>query len=384
MGQRGKFALIGLVAFVAGWLVLSAVAADNAPGKSAGGKDVTQKTQAASVRVAPVEAQSIAPELTAVGNVIPYETVAVTARINSQIAEVKFKAGDYVEKGAPLFVLDSREIQAGLNQAKAKLAGDQSQLETLKKEYDRAELGVTQGFSSQSVRDLARAAYDQAQSNIRMSAAQVDSLKVQLSYTLITAPISGRTGTVNYTQGNVVPANSTVPLVTINQIRPISVQAALPQTSIDGVRAALAQGPVTVEATTNTGKKVSGTLEYIENTIDTATGTYNTRSTFANDDETLWPGTLANVRLSLGQGQETLTVPEVAIQHSQTGDFVYVIDGEDTAHKRDVKVARIQEGKALIAEGLKAGERVATDGMMAIKDGGPVTINDGAKPEMQK
>lgn len=375
MRQRGKFVLVGLAAFVVGWLVISAVAADKDTGK---GKDGAPKTPPVSVRVAPVEAQSIAPELTAVGNVIPYETVTVTARVNSQIAEVKFKAGDYVEKDAPLFILDSREIQANLNQAKAKLAGDKSQLETLKKEYDRAELGVTQGFASQSVRDLARAAYHLAESNARVSAASVETLKVQLSYTVINAPISGRTGTVNYTQGNIVPANSTVPLVTINQTSPISVQAALPQNSIDAVRAAMAQGPITVEAITNTGKKVSGTLEYIENTIDTATGTYNTRSTFENDEETLWPGTLVNVRLSLGQGQETLTVPEVAIQHSQTGDFVYVIDDESVAHKRDVKVARIQEGKALITDGIKSGERVATDGMMAIKDGGKVEINTGA------
>jgi multidrug efflux system membrane fusion protein len=343
-----------------------------------GKKDSGPKTPPPSVRVAPVAQKSVAPELTSVGNVIPNQSVAVSARINSQITEVKFNAGDDVKAGQVLFVLDAREVAAALSQARAKLAGDQAQLVALKKELDRQQLGVSKGFSSKSGLDVAQAQYASGQALVESDQALVESLEAQESYTVITAPIDGRTGTINYTLGNIVRSNDTVPLVTINQIMPIAVQASLPQNSVDAVRAAMRGGTVRATATTNSGKTVQGTLQYIDNAIDIASGTYVARAIFENTDETLYPGTLVNLSIALGQDKPQLTIPEVAVQHDQKGDtFVYVIDTQNVARLTMVKVIRIQDGQALIGEGLSGGENVAIDGMMSIKDNGPVIINAG-------
>ena len=341
-----------------------------------GKKDTTPKTPPTSVRIAPVKQENIAPQQTAVGNVIANQSVALIARVSSQITQVKFNAGDDVKAGQVLFVLDDREIKAALDQAKAKQAGDEAQLVSLKKELDRQQLGVTKGFASKSNLDVAQAQYATGQALVESDEASVESLEAQESYTTVTAPIDGRTGTINFTLGNIVRANDTVAMVTINQIKPISVQAALPQNTVDAVRAAQQTGPVTVVATTNSGKQVQGKLQYIDNAIDTTTGTYAVRAIFDNQDETLYPGTLVNISISLGQDQPQLTVPEAAIQHDQKGgDYVYVIDAQNTAHMTLVKVARIQNGVAVIADGLTAGQNVTTDGMMSIKDKGPVQIN---------
>ncbi len=339
-------------------------------------KDKGPKVPPPSVRVARAERKNVAPELTAVGNVIPNQSVALVARVNSQITEVKFNAGDDVKAGQVLFMLDDREIKAAVAQARAKLAGDQAQLVALKKELDRQQLGVSKGFSSKSGLDLAQAQYASGLALIESDQAQLEALEAQESYTTVTAPIDGRTGTINYTLGNIVRANDTLPLVTINQIKPIAVQAALPQNSIDQIRAAMRGGQVRVAATTNTGKTVEGALQYIDNAINPATGTYAARALFDNADETLYPGTLVNITIALAQDRPQITVPEVAIQHDQKGAaYVYVIDEQKIARMTPVKVTRIQEGIAVIGEGLTGDETVATDGMMSIKDQGPVEIN---------
>lgn len=384
------FAVAGIVAFASGWFVMQAFSTDAIANTSpasgetkkendnAAAKNAGPQTPPPSVRVATVQAKSIAPELTGIGNVIPYESVALSARLNSQVVDVKFKAGDAVEKGDLLFVLDARELQADLKQAQAQLASNNAQLDGLKKEYERQELGVAQDYASKADRDRAKAAYESQIAVVQSTKALIDNLRVQISYTNITAPISGRTGTINFTQGNVVRENDTVPLVTINQVQPISVQTSLPQTSIDTVRAAMAAGQVPVEAVTNAGKRVEGVLEYIDNTIDPNSGTYVARATFANADEALWPGSLVNIAIRVGESQAELTVPQVAVQQSASGDFVYAVDAEGTATRRDVVVDRIQDGYAILKQGVKRGEQVAIDGMMSIKDGGKVSITQAA------
>jgi len=368
--RRGRIFILAILGVLAGWAVMDVLAAEKP-------ETAKNKTPPVQVKVAPVTEQSIIPELVAVGNVIPYQSVALTARLNSQISDIKFKAGDTVTKGQLLFVLDARELLAQLAQAKAKLAGDIALQDSLDKDYQRAELGVQQQFSSRAERDTAKAALEAQKAVVLSDQAAIQNLYVQIGYTKIVAPIDGRTGTINFTLGNTVRANDTVPLVTINQVKPVSIETALPQGQIDAVRAAQAQGVMAVTATTTTGRKIEGTLEYINNTIDPANGTFTARATFANEDEVLWPGTLVNLTIALGVGAQAIVVPEVAVQKSQMGDFVYVVT-EGKAAKRDIKLTRIQDGLALVAEGLAAGEQVATDGIMSIKDGGPVSIDTGA------
>jgi multidrug efflux system membrane fusion protein len=204
---------------------------------------------------------------------------------------------------------------------------------------------------------------------------------VQLEYTQITAPISGRTGTINITVGNTVKANDTQPLVTINQIKPIRVQASLPQRYLSAVRDAMASGAVEVLSRhEGSADQSRGALEYIDNNVDLATGTFAMRASFPNENEKLWPGMFVNLTLVLGNEKQVLTIPEVAVQHGQNGDYVFVIAG-DKAANRPVKVSRMQESTAVIESGVEAGEQVAVDGLMSLKDGVAVSVQPPeAKP----
>jgi multidrug efflux system membrane fusion protein len=330
------------------------------------------------VKVTAVARQDIPVRIKAVGTVMPFQTVAVRSRIDSQLMEVKFHDGDTVKAGDVLFILDDRTLKAQHVQTQANLERDKAQLDNAKRQYDRlAELGK-RGFASRADQDNARAAYATAQANVAADEAALENIGVQLGYTTITAPIGGRTGTISVTVGNNVKAND-VPLVTINQIRPILVQASLPQDSFDSVRSAMQAGPVPASASrTGAEEAEKGTLAYIDNAIDQATGTFVVRASFDNENEHLWPGMLGALTLDVGMRKDALTVPEVAIQHAGEETFVYVIaDGK--AHRKDVNVTQSQDQIAVIGHGLEAGEQVAVDGMLSLQDGSNVTV-DGGKP----
>lgn len=317
------------------------------------------KQQAVIVRVTPVEKRDVPMALKNVGTVVTYDSVAVRARLDSQVMEVKFKDGDYVEKGDLLFVLDDRSL-------KADLAREEAQLANLRQQYDRIRQLAAKEYETQANLDAAKAAYE-AQS------AATESLRVLLDYTRITAPISGRTGTITITAGNTVKANDTQSLVVINQVKPIRVQVSLPQRYLDHVRQSMAEEKIMVTALRESGGTSQGKLEYIDNAVDTSTGTFAARASFPNEDEALWPGMFVNLVLTLGEEKDALVVPEVAIQHGQQGDFVFVIEG-GKAIKRNVKIARLQESIAVIESGVSAGEQVAVDGLMSLQDGSAVTI----------
>jgi len=338
-----------------------------------------------SVRVAPVVQQSVPRTIQAVGTAVAYESVAIRARIDSQVVDVKFRDGDAVKKGDLLFLLDDKALRAQAEQLAANIARDRAQLENAKRQYDRATTLATKGFATKATRDDALANYESARATVGASVAALENIKVQLSYTRVTAPISGRTGTINVTVGNTVKANdAATALVTINQLQPIRVQAALPQSDFDAVREAMRAGKVAVTASKQDDAAVKnalahGTLDYIDNAVDQATGTFITRAGFANADERLWPGMFVTLSLTLGSDVDALTIPEVAVQHGQTGDYAFVIaDGK--AAKRDIKVVRLQNGVAVVASGLSAGDTVAIDGMLGLKDGTPVSVIADATP----
>lgn len=333
---------------------------------------------AVAVKVAPVTRQDVPVRMKAVGTVMPLQSVAVRSRIDSQIMEVKFHDGDTVKAGDVLFVLDDRTLKAQHVQTQANLERDKAQFDNAKRQFERlTELGK-QGFASRADQDNARAAYATAQANVAADEAALENIGVQLGYTTITAPIGGRTGTISVTVGNNVKAND-VPLVTINQIRPILMQASLPQDSFDSVRSAMQAGSVPASASrTGAGEADKGTLAYIDNAIDQATGTFVVRASFDNENEHLWPGMLGTLMLDVGMRKDALTIPEVAVQHAGDETFVYVVaDGK--AHRKDVKVSQSQDQIAVVGEGLEAGEQVAVDGMLSLQDGSSVTV-DGGKP----
>jgi multidrug efflux system membrane fusion protein len=312
-------------------------------------------------------------EIQSLGTVIPFQSVAIKSRIESQIVAVNFNDGDEVKRGDLLFVLDDRSIRAQLDKVKAELARDQAQLEDLKLQYERNK-SLTEGRAiSKQVVESSKFAVQAQAALVSADQAAVDNLSVQLGYTQIVAPIDGRTGTITSTVGNNVKVND-VPLVTINQIQPILVQSSLPQNSFDDVRRAMNAGEVVVAAKIGSSPAVAaGTLAYIDNTIDKGTGTFVARSQFGNTDQALWPGMLVSVILTVGSEQNALVIPEVAVQNSYNGDFVFVI-AQDKAQKRAIKVRRNVQGMAIISDGIKVGETVATDGMLSLSDGAAVSV----------
>lgn len=318
-------------------------------------------------------AQDVPLQIQAVGTVMPYQSVAVQSRIESQVVEVKFRDGDAVRKGDLLFVLDDRAIRSQLDKAKAELVRDRASLEELRLQYQRNTSLIEGKTISQQVLEASKYAVEAQAALVQADLAVVQNLEVQLSYTRITAPIDGRTGTIASTVGNNVKVND-LPLVTINQIQPILVESSLPQNTFDSVRQAMNSGRVAVTAKIhNKEVVVEGALEYIDNIIDRGTGTYVARSLFANADEALWPGMLVSVTLTIGQEENAIVIPEVAVQNSYSGDFVFVVSG-DTAKKRGVTVKRSVNDIAIISEGLDAGEQVVTDGMLSLSDGSTVNI----------
>lgn len=336
------------------------------------------------IRTATVTEKSVPLVIQAVGSVVAYESVAVRARLDSQVVAVHFHDGEEVKKGDLLFELDAKALRAQAEQLRANIARDRAQLDNARRQYQRAQTLADKGFATKANRDDARAALDVASASVGAGAAALENLEVQLGYTRITAPISGRTGTINVTLGNTVKANDAQPLVTINQIKPIRVQAALPQQAFDAVRGAMQAGAVTVtamkqEAADAEAMLAEGTLEYLDNAVDAATGTFVTRTGFANEGERLWPGMFVTLRLTLGQDARALTIPEVAVQRGQNGDYVYAI-AQGKAQRRDIKIARLQDGMAVIASGLAADDVVAVDGLLSLKDGASVTVQGDAVP----
>jgi RND family efflux transporter MFP subunit len=334
------------------------------------------------VRVAPVVHQTVPLSVQSVGTVVAYETVAVRSRLDSQIVAVNFHDGDEVKQGDVLFKLDDEALVAQAQQLRANIARDKANLENARRQYDRTQSLTAKGFATKANLDDARANLDAASANVGASQAALDNVNVQIGYTRITAPISGRTGTINVTLGNTVKANDTTFLVTINQVKPIRVQMALPQNMLDALRAAMQAGTVTVDAykqdDNGSGKPIAqGKLDYIDNNVDQSTGTFACRAGFDNADEQLWPGMFVTISMTLGEDKAALTVPEVAVQHGQAGDYVYVI-AEGKAHRREVKIARLQNNLAVIGSGLKEGESVATDGLIGLKEGIDVTIKSDA------
>lgn len=338
-------------------------------------KTFDTKQAPVSVSVAAVVRADVPFELSAVGNAVTYQSVGLRSRMDSQLMDVKFHDGDYVNQGDLLFVLDDRALTAQVRQLQANLARDRAQLDNFKRQYTRKKSLADRGYETASNLDDSKAQYDVQNATVAATAASIESLKVQLEYTKILAPISGRTGTINSTVGNTVKANDTMPLVTINQVKPIRVQISIPQKYLDPLRQALASGVVEVAAL-HEGVKIpsSGKLDYLDNTIDNTTGTFMARASFANESEALWPGMFVTTNVRLSDEKNALTIPEVAVQHGQDGDFLFVItDGK--AEKRPIKVERLQGGLAVIETGVKEGERVAVDGMLKLENGTVVSIS---------
>jgi multidrug efflux system membrane fusion protein len=331
--------------------------------------------------VAGVAAEISAPiEVAAIGNVQSIATVMIKSRIDGEIVQVHFEEGQEVNAGDLLFSLDDRVARAQLQQSEANLERDRAQLRRFQLEVARQTGLANRGIApAQKLEDVmtSEAVFE---ATVRASEAAAETARVNLNFTTIRAPITGRTGSVALKRGNVVKAVDTLPtvmpMVTITQLRPIYVTFTVPERHLGDLRAALVSGrlPVVVTIPTSPLSPIAGQLTFIDNQVDPATGTITLKATFANDDERLWPGQFVNVTVTLGVQANALAVPSTAIQVGQNGPYVFVIKPDSIVELRLVRVDRSVTNKTVIAEGLAAGERVVVDGQLRLTNGTRVAV----------
>lgn len=334
----------------------------------AGGGAVPVTVETAVEKTVPVQ-------LNAIGTVQAISSVAVRARVEGTLVGVHFKEGQEVRRGERLFTIDPRPFQAALRRAEAALGRDTVQVENARRELRRNEELFQAGFLTRAQLDQIRTNAQALEATLRADQAAVENARLQLGYTRIDAPIDGRTGNLMVNRGNLVRSNDNVPLVTLNQLHPIYVAFSVPQQDLPQIQQYMAAGPLRVEAAPPTGKGESqGTLTFLNNAVDVATGTIQLKGTFPNDDRTLWPGQFANVTLTLTEQPNAVVIPSQAVQAGQKGSFVYVVKEDLSVDSVPVTVARTVGPEAVIEKGLTPGQRVVTDGQLRLHPGARVEI----------
>jgi len=319
---------------------------------------------------AKAERRPMPVRIDAIGTVQAISTVNIRSRVDSQIMAVEFRDGATVNKGDVLFRLDSRQLEAQSRQAEANVARDKASLIAAESDLRRAEELSRREIATDQRLDNARTAVSTLRAAIRGGEAAVDSLRVQLSYYTITAPVSGRVGVAALKEGNIAKSgDSSATLATINQIDPIYVSFAVAQRYLPEIREAMQAKTAAVQATQQgAGKSVEGTIAVVDNSVDATTGTIQIRASFDNPDEALWPGALCQVRLTLRTEPDAVTVAREAVQTGQNGSYVFVIEN-GTARARPIVVSRNIEDRVVIASGLTGDETVVVDGQLLLTDG---------------
>jgi len=345
----------------------------------------------------------------AVGTAEPLATVQIRAQVTGQLSAIHFTEGQDVQKGAPLFTLDARPFEAALQQAQAVLARDAAQAKNAQSQKARYEDLFKRGLIARDQYETQMATANALESTLAADQAAIENARLNLQYAKIIAPISGRTGSLNVHQGDLVRANDTTPLVVINQVAPIYVTFSVPGRYLPDIRRYQAQQGLKIEARIQsagtpgapqvappnpgtapptdgdgasnalppaapaTAAIESGTVSFIDNSVDPTTGTIRMKGTFANTDHALWPGLFVQVTLILRTDPNAIVVPSIAVQTSQAGQFVYVVKPDDkTAEVRNIAVERQQGDESIISHGLRPGEEVVTDGQLRLNPGSKV------------
>ncbi|MDQ6799927.1 MAG: efflux RND transporter periplasmic adaptor subunit [Acidobacteriota bacterium] len=319
------------------------------------------------VTVAKVAQKDVPVQLRAIGNVQPFSTVSMRALVGGQLMQVWFREGDDVHKGQPLFTIDPRPFQAALQQAQANLARDEANYRNAQSEAVRYADLVKKDFVTKEEYEKITSSAEAAKAVLAADRAAIENERLQLSYCSIAAPIDGRTGSLMVHAGNIVRANDTNPLVVINQVTPVYVQFAVPESQLGQLRARGGLGvPVSAAPQKGGSAIASGRLSFIDNAVDTTTGTITLKAVFANQNRALWPGQFVTVAVTLQDRPNAVVVPTQAVQTGQRGQYVYVVKQDQSVEMRPVKVADTVEQESIIENGLGPGETVVTDGQLRL------------------
>lgn len=334
----------------------------------------------APVTVVKAETRDMPLLASAIGSVEPINSVAVKSLIDGQILESLVKDGDDVRENQLLFRIDPRPAEAALKQAQAAQAKDEATLAQARSQVKRNEAIAAKGYISADQMEQFRTNMDAAAASVKVDQANVAAAKVTLGYTEIHSPLAGRIGRILIQPGNLVKANDTNPLVVINQIEPIYVSFALPGVELGPVLVAQRAAPLAVEATVaGVANPVEGKVAFVDNAVDTTTGTVKLRAEFGNPEHLLWPGQLVSVSLTLGHDRNAIVLPDRAVQNGPDGTYVFVVKPDQHAEQRKVTVKRMVDNQAVIASGLAAGETVVLDGQSRVENGAAVKISGDAK-----
>jgi len=357
----------------------SGEAAAGKPGGGPGGPGGPGFEPPAPVTIGDVVQKAVPVELRAFGTVEPNATVAVKSQVGGVLVGVHFEKGQDVEKGDLLFTIDARPARAEKQLTEANLARDKVQYENARKEAERQKGLLDQKLVSEEQYEKAASTAEALAAVMRADQAAIRSAKLKVDYSAIRSPIDGRTGDLMVDLGNLVKAGD-VPLVNINQIRPIQVAFALPQRALPDVMAQMAEGAPRVDAFIPGAEETpeAGKVVLVDNAVDRATGTIKLWAEFENAESRLWPGQLVNVVLTLSVQADAITVPSRAVQTGQKGSYVFVVKPDATVEDRIITVDRTNGDDAVIAEGLAAGERVVTDGQLRLKPGSKIVDKSAA------
>ena len=358
----------------------SATASSSGPTGSAAGQGQLGGPAPIVVSVTLAKRSDFPVVLEGLGQVQAYNTVLVRARVDGEIVKIAFKEGQTVKAGDLLAQIDPRPFQATLDQAVAKKAQDEANLANAKLDLARYATLAKQDFATRQQLDTQNALVLQLTASIAADTAAIDAAKVQLDYTTIRAPISGRAGFRLIDEGNLVNAGQQTGIVTIAQLQPIAVIFTEPQQYVARINQELAAGSPEVTVMNADGAKLAtGRLAISDNQVDLATGTIRLKAEFENYDNALWPGLAVSTGLKLGVDKNVLIIPADAVQHGQSGLYVYVVDDQNRASVRPVKVAQQNTMTAVISDGLKEGDRVVTTGQFLLQPGSLVAIDNGSR-----
>ncbi len=328
------------------------------------------------VRLATVETGPIDHTLKAIGTVTAFNTVTVRSRVDGELQKIAFRDGQKVQEGDLLAQIDPRSYQVELDQALGQQAQNEAQLKNAQRDLQRYQLLFKQSSIAKQQVDAQAALVQQFLGSRKSDQAAVDSAALQLSFTRIIAPISGRLGLRKLDQGNMINASNTDGLVVITQTQPISVMFTLPQAQLPDVQEKIRAGQtlaVELYDRDDIRKIATGELMALDNQIDVATGTVRLKARFANEDESLFPNQFVNVRLRVGTAQ-SLVVPTMAVQQGSIGAFVYVVDDESKVHVQAIVIGRVDGRRVAVASGLTAGQRVVVEGLDRLREGAKVEV----------
>jgi multidrug efflux system membrane fusion protein len=375
MAWQKKAATIAIVALIAAGAAWWFWPAEPAP-TAAAQRQMNPWAMPVPVRVVPATAADLRVQIKAIGTVTPLNSVVVQSRVSGPLQALHFKEGDKVEAGQLLAEIDAADYQIQLAQAQGQLEQNLAQLKNAENDlalYSR--LREQSSISAQQFNNQ-QALVEQLKGSLRSNQAQLDAAKLQLSYTQIKAPISGRLGLRRVDVGNLIQANSAEGLVTITQSSPINVVFAIPESQLQQVRQAMRAGePLVVEAWDRAEQQLltTGVLTTLDNQIDIATGTLRLKAEFANQQEELFPNQFVNVRLNVAVRSGAVTIPQDAVQYGSAGTYIYTIE-DNKAQIRQVKLGPVDNGMVAIEEGLTVGTPVVLEGLDRLRPGRVVEI----------